>query len=150
MISVKISGAKEFKRAARRAKSMLREETVRAAKLCAQQTAEWMRTSILSGSLNLQPVSEEWARRKEDSNSPPLVNTGAYVDSIVVRPVGRVGYRVDVRSVEMRTLAERLEFGTTQMVPRPHWRPAHDHARKVIVPAAGNNSLNVIAKELKR
>lgn len=76
----------------------------------------------------LSPKYLEWKQRK-GLDERILIATRFYIDHIAVRRSHR-GYKVgvgDARSpnakVSLRQIVRWLEFGTTQMPARPHWRP---------------------------
>jgi len=150
MIEIELTGVEEFKSNARRLRGKLAKLGDDAAKACADKTVEWLRNSILTRSLNLQPLSALYAARKGIDN-PILVVTRDYIDSMMVRRSPEAnGWAVDLATDELRSLAQWLEFGTRTMPPRPHFRPAADYAMTQIAPEVGRVTLMRIAEELAK
>jgi hypothetical protein len=150
MIEIELTGVEEFRSNARRLRGKLPKMGDDAAKACADQTMVWLRTSILTRSLNLKPLSDLYAARKGIDN-PILVDTRNYLDSIMVRRSAEAqGWAVDLPTDQLRSLAQWLEFGTRTMPPRPHFRPAADYARSKIAPEVGKVTLLQIAEELAK
>lgn len=78
----------------------------------------------------LAPSTVE-AKKKAGLDPRILIATHEYIDAIEVEPLpDGSGYRIGVGNkvhsgsgVSMRDLARWLEFGTSKMPARPHWRP---------------------------
>ena len=81
-------------------------------------------------------------KSKEAITTTPLIDTGAYLQSMQVREING-GYTVGVgdeihpdstaeggEPLPMRDLAKMLEYGTSKMPARPHWRPTWNRFKK--------------------
>jgi hypothetical protein len=88
---------------------------------------------IASQAFNHQPLNPDYKAGKVAQGLDPriLIATREYLDSIqVTKLIGEYGYRVGVpnrihsgSNISLRDLARMLEFGTSRMPARPHWRP---------------------------
>ncbi len=86
----------------------------------------------------LNPDYKMWKIRK-GLDRRIFIAYGYYLDSIKVYQSGHdwvVGvdpFRIHMKTgIRMKKLARYLEYGTSKMPARPHWRPAYEYVRKHI------------------
>ena len=86
----------------------------------------------------LNPEYKAWKIRK-GLDHRIFIAYGYYLDSIKTYQSGQdwvVGvdpFRIHIKTgIRMKKLARYLEYGTSKMPPRPHWRPAYEYVRKHI------------------
>lgn len=114
------------------------ETTARRMNKLATKFRDKLVSVIENQSFNWKPLSEKYKERKIKEGYDPriFIRTGDYIDSITVfRDVYRdkgVVYSIGVEDREHKgedndinlvLLARFLEFGTSKMPARPHWRP---------------------------
>jgi hypothetical protein len=98
-------------------------------------TADWLRASILAGTLDLVPLRETYVKWKikQGFDENPLVATEEYVNAIQLRrdsdgtPYVGVPDMPHSGGVSMKDLALFLEFGARSPA-RPHYEPARQYA----------------------
>lgn len=99
-------------------------------------------TNMWMNGFHVVPIKESTLKRRENKTTPPLIDTASYVNSIKVRRDPE-GYRVGPEK-KYDPIAAYLEFGTSKMPARPHWRPTFLWAR-VNLGLAGRAVLNGLA-----
>jgi len=114
---------------------------------------------IRSGSFSVPPLTEAYRKEKSswtgvDSTGglvglPVLMRSGGYVNAIkaIHDKLGwRIGFKQsdkNERQTSYDDIAKWLEFGTSRMVARPHWRPTAEYARQN-VPSVGRAVMSTI------
>jgi hypothetical protein len=108
-------------------------------KRIAEEFAKYVQTIIYKQKYKWKPLSARYLQRKKDQHLDLriLIATKAYVQSIRAIPRRRdkkvVSWSVgpggpgeihEPSGLKLKTLARWLEFGTSRMPARPHWRPA--------------------------
>jgi len=80
----------------------------------------------------LAPLSDRYLRWKLSKGLDPrtLIATGTYLAAIKLAPVDIGGWGIGILHGEygdngqpLKAIGEALEYGTSRMPPRPHWRP---------------------------
>jgi hypothetical protein len=115
------------------------------AKQTAIEALNELRASVIYGRLQLAALSSSWLRRK-GPGLPILVYTYAYMNSLTVSRTGQKGGWSVHPSARYRRVATWLEFGTSRMPGRPHWRPTQDLMAQRVKPAALAFMRDVVAQ----
>ena len=102
----------------------------------AEDIVRELRRVIENQLLTWKPLSAAYLRRKRRLNLDEriLIATGHYLDSIQVRTDPNDDWKITIgfyenqqhpvyEGIDFNDLARWLEYGTTQMAARPHWRP---------------------------
>lgn len=111
----------------RRASVDVQQEVLDVTRGFVQEVREYLVDGVASDRFRLAPITEATRdRRLGNQDAPPLIDTHDYMDAIQVQgiPGGfRLGLEKDPTGRDLDKISKRLEFGSSSMPPRPHWRP---------------------------
>lgn len=109
----------------------------------AQQIRQELVSGIQQSKFQLLQLTPAYQEKKDKvyGSKPILIATSEYVDAIKVlgtasdQEIG-VGFEPGQRNLSgqpLERVATSLEFGTSRMGARPHWRPIAEQAQRTIV-----------------
>lgn len=123
------------------------------------KTAKRIRRRIREQRIPMAGLSQSWRRFKQTHGLDPriLIATGAYVASIQPRQLSKdrwtvapaAGVTMANKNKAMSTLGLWLEFGTSGMPARPHFRPEIQVAQALLL-KEGRARINKIRKKFAR
>lgn len=135
-------GMKMMMRSVRKYLSDVQTEAYREAQEILREMANRFRNSLVAAieaqSFFWMPLSEAYLAQKIEAglDQRTLIATGEYVDSIYVEEQQGQGVITisvtlpdrahEATGINLRLLSRYLEYGTTRMPARPHWRPVMD------------------------
>lgn len=111
----------------RQASADVHQDVLDATRKFVGEVREYLVSGVAQNRFRVAPITETTRRlRVGDKNAHPLIDTHDYLDAIQVQDVPggfRLGFEKDPRGRDLDKVAQRLEFGTSRMPARPHWRP---------------------------
>lgn len=145
MIRFHLTGVEEFKAGLAAARDALPELARKAVGEFSGKTRDFLVGRIRSGSLPNVRITQSTLNKRQDPASPPLIDTKEYVDNIGVTNDG-MGVGLLDQALEKRATA--LEFGTSKMTAKPHWRVAEAWAAVNVEAEIGPKTVDVLAEKL--